>query len=497
MNQALALPELQKLLVADAWKIGSLAYKLKPAQKLMRQAVYACPQFRYVIKCSRRLGKSFFLCSIATETALRKPYAQIRYGAPTNKDLRKIIRPIMRKIIEDSPEPLRPRWIGSEQMYEWPNGSQMHLAGLNKDPDALRGPASDLFIIDEAGTVNDLEYIITDIALPQFLDVDGKIVQGRRLLISGTPARTPAHEFTEISRVAEKDGNYSHFTIHAGGYPEETVEIFKREAGGEESSTWKREYLAMDVIDEETALVPEWKEQYEQEFELDDLFRFYLKYESLDIGVRDLTVCLFAHYDFRKATLFLHDEFAVNGPRMTTKVVAEGIHEVERLRFFDHEKGELFKVNKRISDIDLLLVNDLRHLHKLPFQTTDKGKLEEMLNEVRIWVKDGRIVVHPRCKQLIGCLRYGVWNEKRTEFDRSKAYGHFDALAALMYLVRNVDVRYNPIPVHYGRPEADYFWTKPEEDRREKFKKAFGVRDNVRLSKISRKPGGLHGIKRK
>jgi hypothetical protein len=61
-------------------------------------------------------------------------------------------------------------------------------------------------------------------------------------------------------------------------------------------------------------------------------------------------------------------------------------------------------------------------------------------------VSRGQIIVHPRCKHLIGCLKYGVWNQKRDKFAQSKVYGHFDGLAALVYLVSNLNKNTNPIP---------------------------------------------------
>src|ERR1019366_3646207 len=73
-----------------------------------------------------------------------------------------------------------------------------------------------------------------------------------------------------------------------------------------------------------------------------------------------------------------------------------------------------------------------------------------MVNELRIMVSKGQIEVHPRCVQLIGCLKYGVWDAKRKKFAKSTAFGHFDALAALIYLVRNLDKHCNPIPSGYG-----------------------------------------------
>lgn len=466
-------PDVERIIAHTLWNIGDIRYKLKPCQEQMYEAIFSKPHFKYVIKCARRLGKSFFLCSVSIMLCLRKNYCQVRYAAPTNKALKKIVIPIMRRILEDCPENLKPQFLTSEAIYRFPNGSEIHLAGVNNDhAENLRGTACDLFVIDEAGFIDDLKYLIDDVAMPQFLDPDGQIVKDRRLIISSSPARTPAHEFTDVARQAEFDGAYSHYDIYSGGYPKETIDLFKKEAGGEESTTWKREYLALDVVDANYALVPEWKASYVEEPAVNEYFPLYLKYVSLDIGVRDLTVALFAHYDFLKATLYIHDEIVLSGPEMTTERLAGLIRSKESEIFPD------MKVHKRVSDVDLLLLNDLRALHNLYFAPTDKGKLEEMVNEVRIWVNAGRIKVSTKCKQLIGCLSYGVWNENRTDFERVLNYGHFDALASLMYLVRNIDVNINPIPPNYGKSKDDHWIIddKHPKNNAEKFKKVFNVR---------------------
>lgn len=463
----------KEVLASIMWQHGDLRFKFKPAQRQMHFDIFNNSHMKYVVKCSRRLGKTFMLCCIAIMKCLKQPGALVRYAAPTHKALKKFIIPVMNIILKDCPDELRPEWKSSDGVYQFKNGSQIHLAGVNNDnADSLRGTYADLFIIDEAGFVDGLRYLIDDVALPQFLDPDGKIVAGRRIVISGSPARTPAHEFTEICREAESQGNLSHYDIYAGGYPEETIEIYKKESGGENSTTWKREYLALDVVDENYALVPEWKPEYIQTAPIDGRFKFWQKYVALDIGVRDLTVALFAYYDFSKATLFVLDEVVMNGTQMTTQKLADAIRHQEQLTF------QGLEVFRRISDVDLLLLNDLRSLHALYFNPTDKGKLEEMVNEVRIWVNSGRIIVAPHCKQTIGCLGYGVWNEKRNDFDRSPVYGHFDAMAALMYLIRNVDQRTNPVPITYGKSKEDVWIPLDYEvnSNKNKLKKAFGVK---------------------
>lgn len=463
----------EAIVASILWKKGDISYKLKPCQSDMSERINKSNQFKYIIKCSRRLGKSYLLCAKAVMQCLTKPHSMVRYAAPEKEALKTILEPIMHSIFADSPEELRPTALSSSSFYEFKNGSKIYMSGVNKGhAEKLRGNACDLFIIDEAGFVNDLTYLMNDVAMPQFLDPNGSVVQGRKLLIAGSPARTPAHEFTEVSRIAEMEGNYSHYDIYAGGYPAELVELFKKEAGGEASTTWKREYLALDVVDSNYALVPEWKPEFVQQPVQDEYFRFYHKYVGLDIGVRDLTVALFAYYDFRQGKLFVLHEESLSGPEMTTQRLAERIKESEHRLFPE------MAVHKRVSDVDLLLLNDLNSLHGLYFIPTDKGRLEEMVNEVRIWVNAGRIIVSPECKLLTGSLAYGVWNENRTDFDRIPKYGHFDALAALMYLIRNIDQNINPIPKTYGKPASDWWYDEDllKNERRDKMKKLFNQR---------------------
>ncbi len=81
---------------------------------------------------------------------------------------------------------------------------------------------------------------------------------------------------------------------------------------------------------------------------------------------------------------------------------------------------------------------------------TNKESLDAMVNEVRIMVGEGKIIIHPRCIKLIGCLKYGIWDKHRKEFARDKVYGHYDHFAALVYLVRNLAKHSNPIPADHG-----------------------------------------------
>ncbi len=373
---------------------------------------------------------------MATEYCLTNPKYPVRYAAPTQAALKNIIRPIMRRILSDCPQHLKPRWYTQDKMYVFPNGAEFHISGCNNGhAENLRGTDAGIAIVDEAGFVDDLAYVVDDILMPQLLTTGG------RLILSSTPPRSPAHEFTDFAQNAMSEGNYSEYNIHKAGYPKELVAEFCKEAGGENSTTWKREYLCQFVVDETYAVVPEWRDAYVLDYPKDELFQFYHLYEAMDVGGRDKHAVLFWYYDFRHSKTVIEDEWVIDGPTMTTELIAQTVKAKEAERWNGRP------VYRRIADNNnVILLNDLGSLHDLHFSATSKDDLQAMVNELRLHVSSGRLIVHPRCKQTIGCLKNAVWTEKRDQFARLSAYGHFDALAALIYLIRNLDVNSNPIP---------------------------------------------------
>jgi len=241
----------------ELWRRGELRWKLKPVQLRIYQAFWSSTSLKYVVNCARRLGKSYALCVIALEFALKKPGAQIRFAAPTQKALKKIIRPLFKKICKDAPADCRPTFNTQDGVYLFPNGSEIHIAGANAGhAESLRGTEADLCLVDEAGFIDDLEYLIQDILLPQMMTTNG------RLMMSSTPPRTPAHDFKTFVEEAEKAGAYSTFTIHEAGYDPAVIAKWCRESGGETSSTWQREFLCLFVVDKDSAIVPEWDDKF-------------------------------------------------------------------------------------------------------------------------------------------------------------------------------------------------------------------------------------------
>lgn len=473
----------------ELWRRGELIWLLRPSQRLiyaaLKESLKRGDSLKFFLNCCRRFGKSFFFCVLATEYSIKSPEYPVRFGAPTSKALKKIVRPHFRRIFRTAPPDCIPEWRGADDMYYFPlTGGEINIAGLNNGhEDDLRGTEAGLAIVDECGTVDDLDYVVEDVLMPQLLTTGGNLVLG------GTPPRTPAHPFSRYAAECKAGGNYVEFNIYQAGYRPEVIEKFKKEAGGENSTTWKREYMAQIVVDEESAIVPEWNDKYISEYARDpELFKFFHRYEAMDVGGRDKNPTLFAYYDFPNAKLIIEDEDTISGPEMTSRIIARRIKEKERALWPDiappgkpigpAEEWQALNIYSRIADNNnVILLNDLGSDFGIHFMPTNKDELLAMVNKVRLMISAGQIVINPRCQQLIGCLKFGIWNKQRTEFERSIAYGHFDALAALVYLVRNLDVSTNPIPPNFNKTQDGFFIIPGTEQTQEakELKKIFGL----------------------
>lgn len=447
-----------------AWESGDLSAKLRQVQKKMRAAMRErlggakeSRSLKFIFNCSRRLGKSFLLLADALEIGLTTANARLPFAASTQKQMKNILLPIYREITTDCPSSVKPVWRAADQVLFFPKtGAEIPIAGCERgNEERLRGTAAHKAYVDEAQSIKNLKYVVQDILMPQLLTTNGSMV------IAGTPPKTPIHDFVNMIAEARARGNYMELPIWEAGYDADLVERFMEEAGGRNSTTFRREYLCEIIVDDSAAIVPEWKPtEHERVPERDEYFPFYHKYEAMDIGGRrDKTANLFGWYDFRRSTLFVDNMFSLHGPEMTTARIADETKRMELDIFGAHP------LKLRVADNNNeILLQDLGAMHKLHFVPTSKDTLQAMVNQVRLWVAAGRVVVHPRCVELTGCLRYAIWNDTRDGFERfpedsdaHKAYGHFDALAALVYMVRNVNEKQNPVPPDFKLDRREMF----------------------------------------
>lgn len=453
MTAALKIPDKKirrKKAIRQAWRKGRLRYLLHSGQRIIDDKFIAISGQLFVGNIARQFGKSYWAVSKAIEQALKKPRSQIRYGAAFQGDLIDFIMPLFEIMMRDCPDNLKGRFIQKGSSYWFPNGSRIKLVGIDMHPNGLRGNTLDLVIIDECGFVSRLSYIYKSVIIPATTHRPNC-----KIIMISTPPDTPAHEFQDYCLRAEIEGAYALFTIYENPLiSEEDIERLKKESGGEESTTWKREYLCEFVTDENLALIPEWDDKYFFDVPRDEYYGYYHKYVGLDLGVKDFTACIFGYWHFKRAQFILEDEFFMNGPSMNTEILVKAIRAKESEVWGEGEKKEVPKhvPFRRVSDNNWpIMMLDFSSLHDLTFIMTTKDLLEAMINEVRLLVQSGQLVISTKCKYTRGCLKYGVWDKKKKKFAHSVTYGHFDHLAALVYLVRNLAKNTNPIPIDHGK----------------------------------------------
>lgn len=445
--------------VAYAWKHGQIWYKLDANQKSMYWAFRETQHPKFVFDVARRVGKSTIMTLIGIEDCIRRPNAIVKYGAATQEMVREIILPLARQLMEDCPREMIPKWMPTENAFLFKNGSRMKLAGLDKQKDNLRGTALDIALIDEAAFVTDLEYVVQSVLVPQ--------MQGRphaRILLGSTPPQSPSHKWsTRFVPEAKANGAYIHRTIEDN--PRLSLaerNFFISEAGGKDAVENRRENYAEHIVDEDLSIIPEFgkvKDQIVREVERPGYFDAYV---SLDPGFNDLTVALFAYVNFETSKLVIEADLAL--AKSNTSKIAKAIRDMEHKLW--HKKVQLNGKPQpylRVSDVDLRLISDLHLEHNLSFVPTRKDDKETAINAVRIAIQRRDILINPRCVTLIAHLSHGIWNKSRTSYDRSGDYGHFDAIDALVYLVRNVQKGRNPFPRFTGgeRPETHYMPERP------------------------------------
>jgi PBSX family phage terminase large subunit len=441
------------------WEMGVLYWKLDENQKQIYDNLKNISSTVKVLACSRRTGKTFMLILIAIERCIQEPGTIVKIIQPQVKMIKRDIRPIIREITKDCPTNLRPEFRVHDNIYHFPNGSEIQLAGSdNGHAESLRGGSAHLCIVDEAGFCTELEYLVQSILVPTTLTTKGDII------LSSTPPKEPDHDFVKFVRRAEYENTLIKRTIYDNPRlgEEERKRIISSYPSGENDVQYKREHLCEFVVSEEDAVVPEFTELVQKEC-IKEWPRppYYDAYTSADIGFKDLTVVLFAYYDFRNSAVVIEDEYVINGAKMTTKLLAEEIKNKESSLWVDPLTLETRTPTLRVSDNNLILINDLQVLHQLTFLPTRKDDAEASLNTVRLMIAQRRVIINPKCRTLIYHLRNATWNKSRTSYERSPDSGHYDALDALKYLLRNISYHKNPYPSNYdlklGNSENVFF----------------------------------------
>ena len=471
----------------ELWRRGVLSWKLDQNQKDLYSLFHDSSHNIQTWLLARRSGKTYTLLVLALEVCLKNPRTIVKFVAPTRLQVTTIIRPIIQQITEDCPKDLNPEFKTHDFIYYFPNGSELQLAGSESgNAEKLRGGSAHLAIIDETQDVSNLDNVVYSILLPTTLTTNGKI------LMAGTPPNETDHKFVEYIEKAETRGSLIKRTIYDN--PRLTKEGIDRLIAeyplGEQDERFRRECLCEIIKDQTIAVIPEFNVELEKEIVREwPKPPYFDSYVSMDLGAVDLTAVLFGYYDFRGAKLVIEDELVVDFSKkdMSIGKLTDLIRQKEEALWTNPITNELKKPYLRVSDINHIVTQEIavKSNNQIHFIPTKKDDKDAAINNMRALLGGRKIIIHPRCTNLIRHLNNVKWasSKNRNLFGRSPDNGHYDLVDALIYMCRSIVFSKNPYPAGYDLSGRDIFVNRPEQYYKqggtktlEAYKRIFGLK---------------------
>lgn len=409
-----------------------------------------------IILCARGWGKSVFLLKEGFEQCFSKPRQRVLYAAPSREQAKQIVIPTAEWMLETCPADMAPVWSDTKHAYVFPNKSQLIIEGADDENGKhLRGPFAHLALLDEQGFWRRPEYITRSIVMPLVHRVGG------RILGASTPPESPYHEFVTMIRHAQTRGSLMTRTIDDSPLltPQRRRELIQEIGNGDETATAVRRELFCEIVAEtERAVVPEFdREAHVGVIARPDLFDGYV---FLDLGLKDFSHALFVHYNFALACVVVEDEICVNNkpvseiaPLIAAKEMELWGEQEPYVRISDNEPMEIAEFGRQHYLQPEKVPREMR------FSPAENKNPEALLNRLRSLVFANRVKVSPRCVKLIAMLEGGLWNDRRTDFERIPGLGHLDGVMSLAYGIDRIDYQRNPEMRRFINPEthATYF----------------------------------------
>jgi len=424
----------------------------------------------FVMDIGRRWGKTTLCVLIRMEDCLRNPGSAYRYVTAFQKDIEEVVDDVSRVLLDTCPPEHRPEYRGSRGAqsagFYFPNGSVLKLAGLDKNPNALRGRASDGDTLSEAVFIDKLEASIKNVLYAQY---QGK-AHARMILESSAPEEPDSRYDKVFVADAKKRGAYFFGTIEDNtSLPDAEREEFIRAAGGRGDHDCDREYFGIRNRNPDTVLVPEFSET--RHVLRVPVPEYACGYVTMDPGMSDLLALVFCYWHEELQKLVVLRSWAAYNAG--THDIAEQIRTIESelwgTRYVGDSDLEPGTIERkwwdgkrlqqqpylRVTDTDLRLAQDLWTEHQLQFSLAAKNEIQidgrnhSTLQLLRTWHRDDKIIYDPDCGPVLDHVRHGKWNERRTDWARDDEYGHFACLAALKYLPRHVEQNRSAQPPYW------------------------------------------------
>jgi hypothetical protein len=437
----------------ECWYKGNLRFLLHEAQRIIYDSYYQKQDKETVILASRRFGKSFLGVVLCLEYAISHPYVITRFVPPEIKQAWQILMPTMGKLEQSWPSGLV-RYVATEKAWRIGQNSWLYLGGFDSQKDSQRGGEASLIVCDEAGFTKSEEYnyILKSVLKPQLLTTKGRLVH------LSTPSREPDHPFLcETVADAQMEGRLHKFTIYDNPMlTPEDIESAKRDCGGEHTFSWRTEYLCHIVRDGSLMVLPRWNAN-EMIGKYEPKPWHYRCLVGDAGGVTDKTVLHVLACDYYAASpiVWIIDE-RVYDSNTTTKEIVAGMKELHAKWIAPSEAPQ--QDNTPHLDCPGQMQVDINLEHDFFVKLPLKDEFHSSVNLINLYINNGQLFVHERCPFTIMTFNNARFNERRTDYIRTPALGHCDAIASAIYGIRHVEKERDGSPIQRVDKETCAYW---------------------------------------
>ncbi len=384
-----------------------------------------------VALCGRRAGKTEAVAAWLVDGCRKKPGETCVYIALSQKNARRIIWPVVRKLLARHGEACGIESINEQTLeVRFRNGSRLWVTGCNDRAGAedLRGSPYYRVAIDECGSFpNWLEYLVDDILEPALMDLEGEMV------LVGTPGLTPAGFFYDVSH-GDRKWPVHHWTCLDNPYvpgAKELERIKAKHKWDDSHPTYLREYMGEWAHDSE-ALVYQFDAAKNTGTLPPDAPRV-LRVLSVDLGYQDPTAFVLSASVPGQPECYVERTWRDTG--LIIGHIAGHIEQVRR-----EYRVDLIVVDE--GGLGKMIAEDLRRSHQIPCIPAQKVRKQATIHGVRGALLAGTVKVDPRqCRDIIEEWQTCAWNEDRDDHDEQCAD---DLCDAFLYGWRAHQLHYQP-----------------------------------------------------
>lgn len=438
----------------ELWKRGVLSWKLHKGQSHIYKTIKSLPTEtrEALIFCSRRWGKSYLGIIMAMEICLSQSNIEVAIIAPSLKQTKSIITPIINKIAEDAPEGLIKQ---TKSELIWKVGkSTLVIAAFDTAVEACRGREFAAIFLEESALapIEEYDYIINSVLRPTLMHTRGRIHH------LTTPPKQLNHPIytTTLPSCAIKNAFFK-FTIEDN--PLLTPEVIEQEIeamGGRDNPNCQRELFCEMIKDDSTLVIPEFDiNRHVKPLKLPE---YYFALTSIDFGGSlDKHGIVLCYYDFQRAKFCIYREALLDKNTPTIDIKKASLELESQIKWHKSQPNRLGDAPGQIR-IDLA-----REDFSCRMPTKEKGSVEANINAIRLAFQRDQIEIDPSCTKTIATFQYGSWLTNKQDWQRTPELGHLDLLAATLYAYKHIN-KSNPYPSHYQmQPDTHYYEPKQEQ----------------------------------